>query len=157
MFTILYQQYRFLSCILLSCRIGLKTPKGTQCTYYADPFQVIHLQVENSNVFPQQNIQFLEWIEYPCQRNDSLIILIYYGKLAIPSASKYSNVSLIPYKSSQYTQYFQQVIKEKKMRSETRECSSSTIQSIFFLFIQSFYFSKNLVEARERSNTQGNI
>ena len=32
---------------------------------------------------------------------------------------KYSNVSLIPYKSSKYTQNFQQFSREKKMKSKT--------------------------------------
>ena len=64
-----------------------------------------------------------------------------------------SNVSLIPYKSSWYTQHFQQVAREKKMKSETWEFLSSTIQSILFGLYNHFIFQKALWK-QERDQMQ---
>ena len=63
---------------------------------------------------------------------------------AMLSVLEYSNVSLIPYKSSLYTQHFQQVAREKKMKFETRNFLSSTIQSILFSLYNNFIFKKAL-------------
>ena len=58
----------------------------------------------------------------------------------VPLVSEYYNVSLIPYKSSWYTQYFQQVSKYQKMKSKTLKYFSSTIQSILFGLYNHFIF-----------------
>ena len=71
----------------------------------------------------------------------------------MPYVSEYSNVSLIPYKSSWYTQHFQQIAREKKMKYKTREFLSSTIQSILFGLYNHFIFQKALWK-QERDQMQ---
>ena len=50
----------------------------------------------------------------------------------------------MPYRSSWYNHYFQQVAKEQKNKSMAQEFSSSTIQSILFGLYNHFIFQKAL-------------
>ena len=61
-----------------------------------------------------------------------------------PPVPVYSNVSIIPYRSSWYTHYFQQFAKEQKKKSMAQEFPSSTIQSILFNLYNHFIFQKAL-------------
>ena len=65
----------------------------------------------------------------------------------------YSNVFIMPYRSSQYIHYFQQVAKEKKKKYMAQEFPSSTIQSILFGLYNHFIFQKAL-SRQEREQMQ---
>ena len=62
----------------------------------------------------------------------------------LPLVPVYSNVSLMPYRPSWFTHYFQQVAKEQKKKSMAQEFPTSTIQSIFFGLYNHFIFQKAL-------------